>query len=722
MIFRRSRLPKPVKTPTVLQMEAVECGAAALSIMMGYYGRYVTLEELRIACGVSRDGSKASHILSAAMDYGFQANGFTIETNELKQIKPPYIVFWNFNHFLVVEGFKKGDVYLNDPAKGRRRVTEQEFDEAFTGVVLTVMPGPEFVPGGQKPHFLPALLRRLQGQKSTLFYLILAGLALVIPGMMIPVFSKIFVDDCLLAHNSSWLVPLFIGLLLTALARGALTWVQSYYLLRFKTKLALTSAAKFFWHTLCLPVVFYSQRYAGDIANRVAINDQIAQLLSNDFINTFLSILTVVFYLALMFSYNVFLTLTGVAVALINVLVLQKVSRLRTELSQKISIEGGKLSGSLMSGLHTIETLKASGMEGHFFDTLSGRLTGIVNAQQEIGGINQWLFSLTNLLPTVNMVAILGLGGYLVMRGHLTVGTLVAFQSLMISFMQPFQQLIQVGTKLQEMQGSMNRVDDVLRYPVEADLPLVEESLEKRGRLSGRIEFRNVTFGYSRLAPPLLENFNLVIEPGQWVGIMGGAQSGRSTIIRLMMGLYQPWEGEILFDGQPRSAYNRETLVSSIACVNQEVTLFDGNIRDNLTLWDAGIPGFLVILAAEDAEIHSIITARPGGYGARLEEGGVNFSGGERQRLELARALAQYPSILVLDDATSALDAPLEKRIYDNLRARPMSVILVAHRLSAFRECDQIIVLEQGKVIQQGSHDTLLQDSTGKYASLLTME
>lgn len=706
-----------VKTPTVLQMEAVECGAAALAILMGYYGKAVSLEELREACGVSRDGSKASNVVKAARTYGFTAKGFRKEPPELRAMKMPAIVFWNFNHFLVVEGFRKGLVYLNDPASGPRTVSEEEFDQSFTGVVLAIEPGPDFKRGGEKRTLLSSLKSRLPLNEPALAYLILAGLALVVPGLVLPVFTKVFIDDYLVGRMESWVRPLLIGMGLTMLIHGVLTWLQRYYLTRFHTKLALSTSGKFFWHVLRLPVGFYSQRSAGDISARVAINDRVAELLTGDLAATVLSLVMVVFYAALMFTYDVTLTLVGIGIAVLNVVYLRHVSRKRKDANQKLANDGGKMMGTSMNGLQMMETLKASGMESDFFTKWSGYQTKVMNGQQEMGSISVMLMTVPPFLTAINTILILSLGGLRVMDGHITMGMLVAFQSLMASFIGPINQLVSTGAKIQEMQGDLNRLDDVLKYPCDPQL-LAKTEADAAQRLEGHIELRNVTFGYSRLEAPLIENFNLTLRPGERVALVGTSGCGKSTVSKLVMGLYEPWSGEILFDGKPRAALPRQTLINSVAMVSQEIFLFEGSLRDNLTMWDDTIPEKQYVRAAMDACIHEAISGRRGAYESRVQEGGGNFSGGQRQRVEIARALAINPRVLVLDEATSALDPITEMQVDDNLRRRGCTCLIVAHRLSTIRDCDEIIVLDKGKVVQRGTHEQM-RGSEGLYATLM---
>ncbi len=713
-----------VKTPTVLQMEAVECGAAALAIVMGYYGKVVPLEALREACGVSRDGSKASNVVKAARNYGFVSKGYRREPAELRAMKLPLIVFWNFNHFLVVEGFAKGRVYLNDPGTGPRTVSEDEFDQAFTGVVLAIEPGPDFRPGGRRRGIMAGLKSRVPISEPALSYLILAGLALVIPGLVLPAFTKVFIDEYLIKQMETWVKPLLVGMAVTMLIQGGLVWLQRYYLTRFHTKLALSTSSKFFWHVLRLPVSFYSQRSAGDISGRVGINNRVAELLTGDFATTLLSIVMVVFFAALMLAYDVVLTLVGILVAALNVLFLRLVSRKRSDLNQRLANDAGKLIGTSMNGLQLMETLKASGMESDFFTKWSGYQTKLLNSQQEMGTVGVLLIAVPPLLTALNTVVLLSLGGLRVMDGHLTIGTLIAFQSLMASFMGPINQLVSMGAKIQAMAGDMNRLDDVLAHPLDRHVASADttasgaETPPEVVRLEGHLELRNLTFGYSRLEPPLIENFNLTLRPGMRVALVGSSGCGKSTLSKLVMGLYEPWEGEILFDGQPREAFPRQTLINSLAIVSQEIVLFEGTLRDNLTMWDNTLSEDQYLNAAKDACIHDVLASRPGGYESEVHEGGGNFSGGQRQRIEIARALAINPRILVLDEATSALDPVTEMQLDDNLRRRGCTCLIVAHRLSTIRDCDEIIVLHKGKVVQRGTHDELC-GLDGLYATLM---
>lgn len=716
---------KRVKTPTLLQMEAVECGAAAVGIILSYYGRYVPLPELRRECGVSRNGSKASYMVKAVKNYGLQATGYRKDLKELQKLRPPYIVFWNFNHFVVVEGFCGSRVYINDPGSGPRTISFQEFDKAYTGVVLVMEPGTNFVKGGSKPSIILSLWHRLQGAVGALVYAMIAGFFLTIIGLVIPVFSQIFVDDILIQERQHWLRPLLLAIGITTVIQGWLTLLRLRYLRRLKIKLAIAMSSRFIWHILRLPVSFYSQRFAGEISNRINLNDQVAQVLSGQLATTLIDAMMVIFYALVMVQYDWILTAIVVSFAIVNIFTLQKISRQRVDANQRLIQEYGKAAGASIAGLQNIETLKASGLESDFFGRWSGYYTKALNSQQELGVTNQIFLVLPKLLSGLSVMLLLVVGGFRVMDGHLSIGMLVAFQGLMQSFQQPINNLLNFGATLQELEGNLIRLDDVLNNPIDPQLAqkeITQQTLTSAVlKLQGYVELRNVTFGYSPADPPVCGNFHLLIKPGQRIALVGGSGSGKSTIAKLIAGVYQPWEGEIYFDGQPRSQINYELIINSVAMVEQDIQLFGSTVRDNLTLWDATIPEKNLIAACEDAAIADVILSLPGGYDATLTEGAANLSQGQRQRLEIARALVNNPSVLILDEATSALDAETEKIIDENLRRRGCTCIIVAHRLSTIRDCDEIIVLQRGKVVQRGRHQELWH-SEGAYSQLLRTE
>lgn len=735
-----------VRTPTLLQMEAVECGAASLGIMLGYMGRMVPLAELRTSCGVSRDGSKASNILKAARNYGLQAKGFKKETAQLLEFKPPFIIFWNFNHFLVVEGFVGDRVYLNDPATGPRSVTLQELNEAYTGIVLVMEPGPDFKKGGKQPSTWRALLHRLQGSEKEILYCTLISFLLVLPNLAIAAFGQIFVDNILIEHRNDWLRPLILGMVVTTLLQAGLRLLQLRKYRYLYLRLSVRMTGQFLWHILQLPVSFYAQRFAGEISNRVGLNNSVSSIISKDLGQAAIDTVMIVFYGSVMLAYDPVLTLIGVASSVINLLVLRAVSRQRVDTQMRLTQDYGKLAGVEISGLMGIETLKAGALESDFFARWAGYFAKATNAKQELDRSGLITGILPTLLSSLSTGTLLILGGLRVMDGHLSIGMLVAFQSLMGNFQHPVNALMSLGSRIQELTGSINRLDDVLNNPVDPALKSTSNALSKvdqsnsdqpdhtkpdtakqytfpinRIRLRGAIELQNVSFGYSRVEEPLIKNFSCKLAPGQRIAFVGGSGSGKSTLSKLITGLYEPWSGEILFDGIPRQYIPRAVLASSLAMIEQEIFLFGGTVRDNLSLWDTTMSDVQLIKACEDAAIAEAVMAIPGGLNGKLLEGGSNLSGGQRQRLEIARALVTNPSTLVMDEATSALDAETEKIIDRNIRRRGCTCVIVAHRLSTVRDCDEIVVLERGQVVQRGTHEEM-KGVEGAYARLISAE
>lgn len=720
--FPIGKQARPVKVPTVLQMESVECGAAALSIILGHFGKFVPLEKLRIACGVSRDGLKATNIIKAAREFGLDAKGYAKSVEKLMQIETPAIIFWNFNHFLVLEGFSKDKVYLSDPAQGRYAVTYEEFNEAYTGVVLTFKQNERFEKGNEKRGLAASLATRVSNSKLSITYIFLASLFLVIPGLVIPSFIQVFIDKYLVNGHADFVMPLLLIMGGVLTVNAVLVYLQQYYLLKLETKLALTTSSKFLWHVFHLPISFFTQRYSGEIGNRVSLNDKVARLLSGDLANAVLNVIIVLFYAFLMFSYDVPLTLIGIGMAGLNVLALRYVSRARKDGSRLLSNETGKLLGTTTSGISMIETLKASGRENDFFTNWIGYLAKVMNSQQQLGWLTIRLNVLPPLIMSLTTTLILGLGALRIMDGEMTLGALVSFTYLMGNFIGPVNQLIAVGTMLHETESDMGRIDDVLNYELDEQFrPGAVAAAQSDGictKLTGYFELKNVTFGYNTTMAPLIENFNLKLKPGSRVALVGGSGSGKSTVAKIASGLYPIWGGEVLFDGKSKSVIPRHVVTNSLAVIDQEVLVFKGTVKENISFWDSTISDKHIIQSARDAAIHDIISVRKDGYDSAVSEGGSNFSGGQRQRLEIARALATNPSILIMDEATSALDPTAEKIVMDNIKKRGCTCLIVAHRLSTIIDCDEIIVMEYGKVVERGTHQELVKKN-GVYAHLI---
>ncbi|MBM3531095.1 MAG: NHLP family bacteriocin export ABC transporter peptidase/permease/ATPase subunit [Alphaproteobacteria bacterium] len=712
--------PTRVKAPSILQFEAVECGAASLAMILAHYGAWIPLEQLREACGVSRDGSKASNVLTAGRKYGLVSKGFKKEVDRLRDLRWPLIVHWNFNHFVVFEGFEGGRAWINDPAQGRRGVTMQEFDEAFTGVALAFEPGPEFKTTAKPPGLVAALKPRFGASREAFALLFLVSIALVIPGLVVPAFAKIFVDGILINHQDRWIMPLLIGMVLTAIVRMLLTLLQQRIMLKLETKLAVVGAAVFIWHVIRLPMTFFTQRHSGEIASRVQSNESVAKLLSGDFSSTAIQLCEVVFFALIMLTYDPILGGAAILLSVPNFFLLRYMRERMTDTQAQMEAAQGRLGAATVGTIQNIETLKASGLEKQSFERWAGHHANTLDSMRAAGAQSVILGTVPALLSGFTSMAILSLGAWRVMTGSLTIGDLVAFQSLAGSFSGPIAGFVGLGTTVTNMKVTLQRVDDALKNPVDPLVGLENEgtSPEAYAPLRGDIELSDVSFGYSRLEPPLMEGVNLKLKPGMRVAFVGGSGSGKSTLGRLICGLFEPWSGEIRFDGKALRSIPQANRARSIAYVDQDIFLFEGTVSDNLTLWNRSVPEEDMTRALADAAILDDIAVRPGQLEAHVEEGGRNFSGGQRQRLEIARALVGNPSILVLDEATAALDTSTEKLIDDNMRRRGCTCIIIAHRLSTIRDCDEIIVLSRGKVVERGTHEALMA-LEGEYTNLI---
>ena len=711
------------RVPVIMQMEALECGAASLAMVMAYYGKWVPLEQVRLDCGVSRDGSNARNMLAAARSYGFEAQGYRCELDSVREeMTYPCIIHWNFNHFVVLDGFKGGCAYINDPARGEVKVSMEEFDSAFTGIVLEIRPGEDFVPGGKPKSTLDFARRRLSGAGAAAAFVLLSTVIGYLFGIINPVFSGFFMDRLLTGENRELLLP-FIGLLaLLGVAQVATAWVQSVYSLKINGKMAVVGSSTYMWKILRMPMEFFSQRMAGDIIQRQSTNASIAGILVNTFTPLLLNTIMMLFYLVVMLRYSVMLTLLGVVTIVLNLGVSQIISAKRVNITRVQMRDAGKLSSATVSGIQMMETIKSSGAENGYFQKWAGYQAS-VNAQNvRFVRLSEYLGIIPKLLSAFANAAVMVLGVWLTMRGEFTLGSIMIFQGFLSSFMSPAMMLISAGQTIQEMRTSMERVEDVMQYPTDPlyrDTPTAEEG--DYAKLSGRIELKNVTFGYSRLGEPLIRDFSMHMEPGSRVAFVGTSGCGKSTLSKLISGLYQPWSGEILFDGKPISAIDRSVFTGSVAVVDQDIILFEGTVADNIKMWDDSIEDFEMILAARDAQIYDDIMAREGGFRGHLTEGGKDLSGGQRQRLEIARVLAQDPSVIIMDEATSALDAKTEYELVKAVKDRGITCIVIAHRLSTIRDCDEIIVLDKGVVVERGTHDELYARG-GYYTELIASD
>ena len=700
------------KVPVIMQLEALECGAASLCMLMAYYDKWIPLEKVRSDCGVSRDGSNAKNVLVAARSYGMKAQGYRYEPEALRdQGQFPCIIHWEFSHFVVCDGFRNGKAYLNDPARGAYAVSMERFDEAFTGIVL---------PSGKPKSVLSFARERLRGAGAAIAFVVLTTIISSLTGIVSAGFSRAFLDYLLPGTNPKWVTPFFIGLSLLTFVQLAVAWIQRIYSLRLGGKMAAVGNTTFVWKLLRLPMEFYSQRMAGDIQGRKESNASIAGDLVNTLAPLALNTVMMIFYLVVMIRYSWLLTLVGLGSLAINIVLSRVISKKRINITRVAMRDQGKLSGATVGAMDMIETIKASGAENGYFEKWSGYQASVNTQNVRFARLNQYLGAIPGAVSSVLNIVILILGVWLIMYRQFTVGMILAFQGFLGSFMGPAGELISAGQTIQEMQTSMERVEDVMKYPDDpafAELPEAEEY----DKLNGSLSMRHVTFGYSRLAKPLIDDFSLELKPGQRVAFVGASGCGKSTLAKLISGLYQPWSGEILFDGKPIFQIDRSVFTGSVAVVDQDIILFEDTIANNIKMWDNSIEDYEMIMAARDAQIHEDIMQREGGYQYKLTEGGKDFSGGQRQRMEIARVLAQDPTMIIMDEATSALDARTEYEVVESIRKRRISCVVVAHRLSTIRDCDEIIVLDRGKVAERGTHAELIALG-GLYTRLVTSE
>ncbi len=716
-----------VKVPTVLQMEATECGAAALAMILAHYGLWIPLEKLRAECGVNRDGSKASCVIRAARNRNCEADGYRWTVDNLLKLLSqnvfPLIIHWEFNHFVVLEGIKNGRAYLNDPAMGRRTVPLDEFRTSYTGVALYIKPGKDFKKEGHRYNVFKDMAKKLLEDRWAALFILLLEFCAIIPGLAAPVMSQIFLDDILTRKHVDWMTNFCLAMTVSFVISGIITWLRAVVLTQWQRKLTLADSSSYFWHLLKLPMQFFHQRYAAEVAGRVGFNESIAGVLSGPAATAVLDLFVAVFYLLLLLQYNVTLTIIGLLFTSVEIVLFFAMRRHLTDLNMRIQQDAGKAYGVAMNGLRMIETIKANGDESDFFSKWAGYQTKVLTGSQETALWAMSVKMLPTLLSGINGALIMTIGGFSIMEGAMTAGMFMAFQHLMGSFAAPVNALVGLGSTLQTTEMQMQRLNDVRRYEVDSlNFPSEAEEAKKTfpgERLSGELALEDVSFGYSPLEKPLLEHFDLHASPGSWVAVVGASGSGKSTLAKIVTGLYEEWGGTLSFDGVPRRQVPRQVIQSSLAAVDQDIFLITGTVAENIALFDTTVRRSDIIAAAKDACIHEDIMKLDGGYEAQVAEGGLNFSGGQRQRLEIARALAVNPSILVLDEATSALDPITEKQVLENIRHRGCTCLIVAHRLSTIRDCDEIIVLSRGKIVERGTHREMI-GHDGPYLQLIT--
>ncbi len=707
------------RTPTVYQMEVNECGAASLSMILQYYGKYVPPEEMRVECGVSRNGCNAKNIYLAAERYGMKVTASRRDLDRMiEKSEVPCMLHWNFSHFVVFEGQRLGRYCLNDPQRGRRRLTYEEMEEGYSGTVLEFEPTENFTRSRSRRTLLRYTLRRLKGQHSVMITLLLIGIATILPGILTPVFSQVFLDDILVGNNISWMKYLLLFMLLTTVFSAYFNYLHARITLLLRTKLSLLSSDRMIGHMLRLPMVFFEQRFAGDLVQRINNNVSVCDFLSSSLVGLAISLLTSVVYLAIMICYSPKLSLIGVIFSISSILIAVAVSTKIRNMAIKFGMDTGKLIGALYNGLAASASLKAVGAENEFAGRVLGYYAEVNNNDQKLGRMQSMMNIIPKAVRSFNNVVLLIFGSVFVVRGDLTPGMMMSFTGFLGSFSGPFESVVGFVRGMQQVKNDMERVEDIMNYAESDTYSNEKDELLGGQKLTGEVEMKEVSFAYGKMDKPFIRNFNMHVPPGGTVAIVGGSGSGKSTISKLASGLYIPWTGQILMDNTGVDRIPADILSSSVAVVTQTISLFDGSIYDNITTWNSSISQEEVVQAAKDAQIHEDIILKPGGYDYILRENGSNMSGGQRQRIEIAKALAVNPTILILDEATSALDATTEKKILDNIKRRRCTCIVVAHRLSTIRDCDEIIVMKNGRIAERGTHDKLIEDD-GLYKELV---
>ena len=702
------------KVPMVMQMEAVECGAASLAMILAYYGKWLPLEQVREACSVSRDGSSMKNILLAAKTYGLEPSAYKVSAEDLSGMEPA-IIHWNFEHFVVFKGMRKGKAYLNDPGIGPVEIPMDEFRRSFTGVAMTFELTDHFQPSGHPTSIFSYIKHNLSGANEAFWLTFIFTLLLAVVTLTLPLLTRVFFDEILSGRNAQWATIFFCLMTALALFNFIVTLWQQRYSKRIAGQLALRGNINYLRHLLRLPMSFFAMRFVGDLQQRQRLNETITHSLVEVLAPQAINVMLLVLYLILMLSYNYVLTMIGVAAALVNLAVVHHYAGQRLNMVRSTQQSMGKYYSATVSCLENIESIKAAGAEEGFFQYWSGLWSRMFNKQREMHVQQSEMSLLPTLTSNLLTMAVLLVGAWYILQGDLSVGMLMAFQGFMTAFMAPVEKIVNAGQQLLEMRSQIERVDDVMKYPEDQH---ADGEHSEEGKLLGELELRDVTFGYNRTQPPLIDHFNLHLRAGESVAFVGSSGCGKSTLAKLISGLYKPWSGEILFDGRPIESISSDELTNSIAVVDQNIVLFDDTLSQNIRMWDQSIEDFAILMACSDAQVHSDIMNRPEGLATKVVRGGKNFSGGQCQRFEIATALAREPMILIMDEATSALDPTTEDLVMRHIREMGITQIVVAHRLSTIRDCDHIIVMDAGHVVQQGTHEQLMQQD-GLYRQLM---
>jgi ATP-binding cassette subfamily B protein len=701
-------------------MSEVECGLACLTMILNYYGSGISLADVRTRCGVGRDGLSALEIVKTARDYGMRVRAVSLQRNDFRFVTLPAIVHWQFDHFLVVERWSRKQVDVVDPARGRGRLTQDEFDAGFTGVVITLEPGEAFdrrAASASPAAFRSYALQYLRLAPGTFLQILGVSLLLLVLGLFLPILTKVMVDQVLPFQMRSIMPVLAIGIVVLFGVQIIATLLREWLLVYLRARIDITMMLGFVEHLLALPYRYFQQRSTGDLLSRVSSNAMLRELLSNQLLSSVVDSGLVTFYLFLLLWQSPPFGLLTLGVGLLGALVLVLSKNSVNRLAGRELAAFGKSQGYLGEAMVGIATLKAAGAEDRAFDRWSNLFFDHLNISLRYNYVSGTVAGILATLPLFGPLALLWVGAAQVLNGSITLGTMVALLALAAAFFAPLTSLVNSAQQFQLVSANLDRIRDV----IEAEPEQERQAARPAPRLSGQLWVHHVGFRYAERAPQVLHSIDLSVHPGQRVAIVGPSGSGKSTLAKLLLGLYLPTEGDVFYDGLSLRDLNWQEVRRQFGVVLQESVLFSGSVRSNITLSNPLIDREQVVEAATVAAIHDDIMAMPMGYDTFVSEGGSALSGGQRQRLAIARAVAHKPAIILLDEATSHLDVETERRVAENLRTLACTQIIIAHRLSTVRDADSILVLDQGTIVEQGDHQDLLRRS-GHYARLVRQQ
>lgn len=704
------------RVPMVFQIEAAECGAASLCMILGYYGKYVNLTDMRKQCKVSRDGSKLSLMMAAAQKNGLEANAYRAPADYIK-VQLPAIIFWRAYHFVVLERLTDKWAYICDPELGRRKISLEEFRESYSGIICEFIPTERFEKGGKPFRSGEYILKMLKEQKNSVVFLSILYLFVNIVGMILQGMSRLFVDYYLPSLGTIRMSTFFciyafiidIQFLLLALRIGI---VNHFY--RIESANINESVIK---KLLRLPTVFFQSRSHAKIINKLNSVESLSEFVSAKLVPMTMGIAFSVQYACLLFYYSPLIGLVTIAIITVVLIILQRLLRQMKNTNMTMINEQMNFYAGTQQTFRLFSTIKSiAGEKDNLRDNMRA-YNSYESASQHSKAAGALLMAIPVVVPLIIQTEVICIGTSLAMKGTISIGVVLACQGIAASIFSPLAEFISNYTMIQEQNVNVMGIKDI--EDEKPDGLFVREGGIEKDRLLGRVELKDVSFGYNTAIPNIIENINLVIEPGKSLAFVGGSGAGKTTIVRLLVGLYEPILGCILFDGLQIKEISRETMAKSVAIVSQQATIFNGTVRDNITLFDSSIPMELVKESTEAACIYEEIGAHEGGFNAMLNDQGIGFSGGQIQRMMIARALVRRPSILIMDEATSALDPLIEEKVMNNIKKLGITMIIVAHRLSTIRDCNEIVVMDKGRIIERGTHEELMSNSGSYYMDLV---